>query len=370
VVKTSNIDSHYTSLLSWWFGLYSYVPSRQPFSCYVAPCCSLTLIWTWGAGNEERNIANNVLETVKSALVNLSSGTPPPCSKNVSTRNRFRQEALARTDLLYDENEKLVKHVPLGDERLQTNYNFKVRVKVETDNEVLAELDSDSHISLITEEYFRCLQFLGPLEVLPEDPVSFEGLGSRIQTKFLPIMLNVQIGKVLLRDRFIVTEHLSSSALLSGTDFFIRNSVSIAPHSSGSWFVHVGPIDNPIGKVQALVTNKINLCSDRNLQYKPFEIKKITVSYKVPEYEAEFTRNTPCYSLLKPSEGLKLSLFQLLEDETGTESTIKIVNESPMPSFLPAGLEIASAELDLRAYQVKSEKVVPEVIPMKQVSLF
>jgi hypothetical protein len=55
-------------------------------------------------------------------------------------------------------------------------------------------------------------------------------------------------------------------------------SLSFLPCSHSSWFVHVGPIDNPIGKVQALVTNKISLCSDRNVQFKPFEIKKITVS--------------------------------------------------------------------------------------------
>ncbi len=69
---------------------------------------------------------------------------------------------------------------------------------------------------------------------MPENSVSIEGLGSRIQTKFPPIMLNVQIGKVMLHGHFIIT------AVLLGTDFCVRNSVSIAPFSSGSWSVHVG----------------------------------------------------------------------------------------------------------------------------------
>ena len=315
----------------------------------------------WGAVRKGIRFAEFLVECSRTFFANDPFGTPPT-SKSINTKNRFRQEALARTDLLYSENEKLVTPVPLGDVASSSNFNFKVKCRVNEDTPVLCEIDSDSHISLITEQYFRRLQSLGPLEILDEDPIAFEGLGSRIQTKFPPVMLALQIGRCTLRGRFIVTEHLSSSPVLLGTDFCVKNCISIAPYSSGSWFVHVGPIDQPIGKVQALVTNKIVLCSDSTVRFKPFEIKKIKVCYSVPQFESEFARDTPCYQTLTPSEGLKLSPFQLLDDDTD-DSSITVQNVCPVATTLPVGLEVASAEFDLRSYQVSSEMDAREVSP-------
>ncbi len=52
--------------------------------------------------------------------------------------------------------------------RLRFGFLFKIKVRINTDNEVIAELDSDSHISLISEEYFDRLTSLGPIEFLKE----------------------------------------------------------------------------------------------------------------------------------------------------------------------------------------------------------
>ena len=152
----------------------------------------------------------------------------------------------------------IIKYEPKR-ELKQTHYNFKVSVRVNRMDDTIAELDSDSHISLVSEKYFIMLKNMGNVQGLDEDPVVFEGLGSRIKSKFPPFMMYVQIGRVELQGRFVVTEHLDSSLVLLGTDFCINNSVSVAPYRNGMWYIHVGPIDEPLGKIEAIVSNKITL---------------------------------------------------------------------------------------------------------------
>ena len=354
------------SAIGWFFFLFLIGPAwlLPTLVFFVSLFLSMSTAY-WGAARTGMRFLKHMFEAnveiVTEYFRDASSGTPPK-TKSIAAKNRFKQEEFARSDLLFDDNEMVVKPTPVGDLR-QTQYNYKVRVRVENDTETIAELDSDSHISLITEEYFHHLQSMGSLEVLPEDPIVFEGLGSRIQTKHPPVVLQIQIGKCLLKGRFIVTEHLSSSPILLGTDFTVRNEVSIAPFSSGAWYVHVGPIDNPIGKVRAIVTSKINLCSSANVTFQPMEIKKIQVCYSVSPFEAEFTRNTPCYQSLTPGVGIQKAPFRILDDVTCDESTVSIQNVSLVPALLPEGLEVATAELDLRSFKVKSTKDTVEVSP-------
>jgi hypothetical protein len=56
-----------------------------------------------------------------------------------------------------------------------TNFNYKVKIRVENDTFVIAELDSDSHISLISESYFNRLSELTDIKCLPEEPMTFKG---------------------------------------------------------------------------------------------------------------------------------------------------------------------------------------------------
>ncbi len=109
-----------------------------------------------------------------------------------------------------------------------STYNYKVKVRVENDDHVVAEIDSDSHISLISEEYYNHLIRENTVEHLPEQPMTFQGLGSTIVSKYPPIMLYIQIGRIRTRNRFIVTSLLKSSPILLGTDFTVNNMVSVA----------------------------------------------------------------------------------------------------------------------------------------------
>ncbi len=55
-----------------------------------------------------------------------------------------------------------------------SQYNFKVPIQVNGDAFVNAELDSDSHISLISDKYYEKLLNLGPIESLNEAPLEFK----------------------------------------------------------------------------------------------------------------------------------------------------------------------------------------------------
>jgi hypothetical protein len=153
-----------------------------------------------------------------------------------------------------------------------STYNYKVKVRVENDDHVVADIDSDSHISLISEEYYEHLVKQGPIEHLPEQPMTFQGLGSTIVSKYSPIMLYIQIGRIRTRNRFIVTSLLKSSPILLGTDFTVNNMVSIAPYPDGEWFVTIGSLEKPRGRVPAYITSKIGLCSLEDIDFTPFEI--------------------------------------------------------------------------------------------------
>ena len=72
-------------------------------------------------------------------------------------------------------------------------------------------------------------------------------------------MLDVQIGRVLLKGRFVITNQLSSSPLLLGTDFLTKNKVWISPYSNGKWFCCIGPSDKPLGKIEALQYTRLIL---------------------------------------------------------------------------------------------------------------
>jgi len=43
-----------------------------------------------------------------------------------------------------------------------------------------------------------------------------------------------------------VTDALDSVLILLGTDFAVNNNVSVAPYKGGMWYIHVGPIDDPL----------------------------------------------------------------------------------------------------------------------------
>ncbi len=105
------------------------------------------------------------------------------------------------------------------------------------------------------------------VEHLPEQPMTFQGLGSTIVSKYPPIMLYIQIGRIQTRNRFIVTSLLKSSPILLGTDSTVNNMVSVAHYRDGEWFVTIGSLDKPHGRVQAYITSEIGLCSPEDIDF-------------------------------------------------------------------------------------------------------
>ncbi len=116
------------------------------------------------------------------------------------TEAETRQERtdFAQKDHFYDvESDVIDLRAELGAEAA-TRFNYKVEVKINDDSLVLAEIDTDSHISLISEDYFKKIMKLGDIEYLHEQPPSFHGLGSSVKSKYSPVILNVQIGKTTI----------------------------------------------------------------------------------------------------------------------------------------------------------------------------
>ncbi len=180
---------------------------------------------------------------------------------------------MAKKDLNFISNANEIIVFEPDDEctRTASKYNYRIQCRVNDDDAVLAEIDSDSHISLITEKYFKQLRKKKIfVEILNEKPMSFRGLGSQLSSKYPPIILKLQIGRVILSGRFVVTDHLTSSNILLGTDFLTKNKVSVAPFQAG-WYCTIGPIDKPLGKVSAFITSKITLNTENEEIFEPFE---------------------------------------------------------------------------------------------------
>ena len=86
----------------------------------------------------------------------------------------------------------------------------------------MCEIDSDSHISLILEEYFDSVLSKHAVTFLNEPPPSFDGMGSHLKSKYPPVSLQFQIGGLTLSSRFAISSELTSSPILLGTDVMVK----------------------------------------------------------------------------------------------------------------------------------------------------
>jgi hypothetical protein len=129
-------------------------------------------------------------------------------------------------------------------------------------------------------------------------------MGSSLSSDYPPVMLNVQIGRVAMKARFVVTKDLYTSPVLLGSDFLVRNKMSVSHFSDGHWWDSIGKVDNPIGRVRCLVTHKITLSSVNNVTVLPFTCHKIRIKTDddtlLHETDSDFT-------YFKPNEGLDKS---------------------------------------------------------------
>ena len=91
-------------------------------------------------------------------------------------------------------------------------FTFKVKILIGDTVETLAEVDSDSMLSLISEKFFNKLKNLQvPMQFLKEQPTEYNGLGGAEMISLLsPFMLQMQIGTVLFMQRMVVSKELKS----------------------------------------------------------------------------------------------------------------------------------------------------------------
>jgi hypothetical protein len=150
-----------------------------------------------------------------------------------------------------------------------THYNFKVKCKINLDSFVVAKVDTDSHLNVISACYFKLIKKKGSDMFLDEQPMEYSGLGTRLWSKYSPVILSIQIGHCVFRARFIVSRELTSSPVLIGSDFLVKNEISVAPHKDGRWWLYVGPIDDPLGMVPVQVSNQLMLSSGHEVDFAP-----------------------------------------------------------------------------------------------------
>ena len=185
------------------------------------------------------------LKVIKRGLINIFLKLRNSKTTRVNVVKRpvtQKQMEHAKKDLLFEENDQIL----LADENVDTHkatyFNYKVKTFIpDLNNCVYAELDSDSHLSLVSTEFFDKLRTNSEIRYLDEPKTSFQGLGSSLESKHNTFLLDLQIGKSLFENRFVVCDNLKSSPILLGSDFSVKYKVSVTPYSDGSWMVNVGP---------------------------------------------------------------------------------------------------------------------------------
>jgi hypothetical protein len=274
-----------------------------------------------------------VSETHKIEEISLEKSSPE--SIMLATEDKNFQDSLVFFDP-DDENT-----------REASKYNYKIKCIVNNDSPIFAELDSDSHISILSQVYFNRIDKLMKLEFLPEPPIRFKGMGSNLKSNYPPLMLNVQIGKVLLKGRFIISDHLKTSPLLLSSDFMLKNKVWVTPFSDGKWFCYIGHYDDPIGKTEAMITSKLVLSTVDHVTLKPFECKKIKVELSdnfLNKYLDPSFAESSLHPDVTPSEGFLRS--PLILNSTLDKNSIEIFNNSFFNTDLCRGWEIGSTKKD------------------------
>jgi hypothetical protein len=195
----------------------------------------------------------------------------PPCDlysviikkENVAVVRKavhFNDNELTKNDPFFKERNFKILDLRTETEDQASHFNFKVLCKVmDGDETVLAEIDSDSHITIICESYFeKHLKETVEKEnrFLEESPPRFKGInGPWIVSKYPPVKLDIQIGSVLLSGRFVVTPELSTSSVLLGSDIIMKYGISLVSSKDGQWRCRVGY--NPSSISVCVVTKKL-----------------------------------------------------------------------------------------------------------------
>jgi hypothetical protein len=121
-------------------------------------------------------------------------------------------------------------------------------------------------------------------------------------------------GDCIIKARFIVSKELKSSPVLIGSDFLVKNEISVSPQKDGRWWLHVGPIDDPLGMIPVQVSNQLTLSSVHEVDFAPLEVKRVRV---IPPKNANALRTS-----LKEHELLSSSPFKIESDQENEDNDI------------------------------------------------
>jgi len=210
---------------------------------------------------------------------------------------------------------------------------------------ILAELDSCSHLNLVSEFYFENYLKNSGIKILSEPPMEYDGLGSSLVSKYPPVACNFQIGGVHLSGRFIVSSDLETSKVLIGSDLMLKYSISIVANG-GEWKVHIGT--PPLASVPCLIRNKSEFENQR------CQVKFISALENEQELE----------ELLEPGFVFSNAIIEKEEQLNFIKNLSHVSNESKH-QLLEALGKIPS----LYSGEEYSDKVFPENIYIHDVEL-
>jgi hypothetical protein len=200
-------------------------------------------------------------------------------------------------------------------------------------------VDTDSHLSLLSEPFFQKLARSSKIIFAKRKAESWHGMGGqKITSPHPPLLLTVQIGNTVFENIvFHMTKSLTTSDALLGTDFLLLQVVAAVPleveGSKIAWFITVGPADNPTEKVPALISNKIVVKTTNFTHFAPMETKKIKVLVTQKLLSKSVLNEKISWPIFEGHSKDKFSPYEIV-DTHEEDSSVSVFNSALCPSWL------------------------------------
>jgi hypothetical protein len=171
---------------------------------------------------------------------------------------------LAQKDEKYQERGEILDLTTEEEPPANTKFNFITEINMIPNQTVFAEIDSDSHISMISEKYFQKIrEEQKDMRILNEDNTTFKGVGGPIiRAQFPPLALTFNMGGIKFSNRFTVSDTLNSNPnpVLLGNDFMYKYHIGLVPTGEKQWRLIAGSSPT-VSSVPIYVTKKTSVQS-------------------------------------------------------------------------------------------------------------
>ena len=167
----------------------------------------------------------------------------------------------------------------INDEHIQTplmddpNVGCKIMTTVLINDEIKAraQIDNGAQLSLMSKDcYMRLSETQTPIEHRPFEEITVKGLGGYLKVMQPPVLLQLQIGNMVMNHKFLVTEELKRIDLLLGFDLLKAKRLTISPQPNGEMVLSIrDKQDKPLTQVKMEVTrgmDKLRLEKDEHLE--------------------------------------------------------------------------------------------------------